>query len=261
MALRQMKSVQAHEYTNGTLRAVNLEVSAEYPLTLYLNGVQWGIFACSGSDIEFLVAGHLAAQGVLSSPDDVIKTEVDQEKLSVHVWTRTQPFRENLPVHVGTTASGLDQSPFYSAKKEMRANTKVMSVAAETVLSSMKEFLGLSELHRRTHGVHGAALYTLDGGRIAFFDEIGRHNAIDKVLGYALYHRVDLKNVMVLSTGRLAHEIIEKLAAAGAALVVSRAAPTSRSIETAHINNIIMIGRVTGDRFYVYNGWESVKCS
>jgi len=260
MALRQKVEVQAHEYRDRVIVPVTLHVSAEYRITLFLNGLPWTIFACSGSNLEELALGHLRAAGTIASPDDIGSVTVDTDNGTVWVKTRLPVKPGKNAVRVETTATGTGQSLAAISADAVPVNPSLPVVEAAAVIPAMDEFLEFSVLHRQTHGVHSAALYSPAGERLCFFDEIGRHNAIDKVLGHALLHRVNLKEVMVLSTGRLANEIIVKLAAAGAAAVVSRAAPTSLSIETARRFNILMIGGVKKSAFYIYHGSESVRC-
>jgi FdhD protein len=123
----------------------------------------------------------------------------------------------------------------------------------------MMEFLRTSELHKKTGGVHSAALYTADGEKIVFFDEIGRHSAIDKVIGYAASKSLDLDRTMILSTGRMPSEILSKVLAAGAPAIVSKASPTNVAVEMAREGGIVMIGNVRGRRLRVYNGREHIR--
>ena len=122
----------------------------------------------------------------------------------------------------------------------------------------MKEFLGLSTTHSQTHGVHSGALYGLDGKRMAFFDEIGRHNAVDKLIGMALINRIPLDRYMLFSTGRVSSEIVLKAAQASIPVIVTRAAPTSMAIDLARKQNLILITGVRKDGFYVAHGADRI---
>jgi FdhD protein len=122
----------------------------------------------------------------------------------------------------------------------------------------MNEFLVFSQEHKATHGVHGAALYSLEGERLAFFDEIGRHNAIDKVIGHAAVSGISLEDKMICSTGRVSSEIALKLIHARAPVLVTRASPTTLSVELLRRYNLLSIVRAVGGRFYVVNGKENI---
>jgi FdhD protein len=157
-------------------------------------------------------------------------------------------------------ASGCGQESATVFDGPLPPNPAIPYLRADTVLRSMKEFLRSSEAYGRTHGVHSAGLYTVEGERMAFFEEIGRHNAVDKVMGFAAKKGVPLGGTMLLSTGRLSSEIVQKAAAGPVPAIVSRAAPTSRSVEMARRQNILMVGRVRGSGFIVYHGAERIVC-
>ena len=123
----------------------------------------------------------------------------------------------------------------------------------------MTEFLRTSDLHKKTGGVHSAALYSTNGKRIVFFNEIGRHNAVDKLIGYAVRKPLSLAEAMILSTGRLSSEILSKAIAAKTPVVISEASPTSLAVEMAWESGIVMIGNVRGRKFRVSSGREYVK--
>ncbi|HQM46212.1 MAG TPA: formate dehydrogenase accessory sulfurtransferase FdhD, partial [Smithellaceae bacterium] len=107
-------------------------------------------------------------------------------------------------------------------------------------------------------GVHGAALYSLAGEKIVFFDEIGRHNAIDKVIGHAAVHNISLEDKMICSTGRISSEIALKIINARAPVLITRASPTTLSVKLLRRYNILSVIRAVQGRFYVVNGKEQI---
>jgi FdhD protein len=123
----------------------------------------------------------------------------------------------------------------------------------------MSEFLSFSKEHETTHGVHGSAMYTLKGERIVFFDEIGRHNAIDKVIGYAAMNNISPEDKMICSTGRISSEIAFKFINASAPVLITRASPTTYSIKLLRDYNILAIVRAVNCGFFVVNGKERIR--
>jgi FdhD protein len=161
---------------------------------------------------------------------------------------------------VHTISSGCGQGgPSYAAKAKDKLETSPPSVQAGVIIGCVTELLRTSELHKKMGGVHSAALYSTDGKRIVFFNEIGRHNAVDKLIGYAVRNSLPLGEAMLLSTGRLSSEILSKAVAAKIPVVISKASPTSLSVELASQSGIVMIGNVRGRKFRVYNGREHVQ--
>ena len=123
----------------------------------------------------------------------------------------------------------------------------------------MKKFVQASDLHKLTRGVHSSVLLDLHGNEVVFVDEIGRHNAVDKIIGYATKNSIPLQDKMIFSTGRLSSEILYKTIYSGAKVIVSKAAPTSLSVELARKNDIILIANVRNNRFDILNGKEYIK--
>jgi len=106
-----------------------------------------------------------------------------------------------------------------------------------------------------TGGVHAAAIS--DGKNILFFSEdIGRHNAVDKVIGKTFLNGINFSITILLSSGRISLEIVKKAITAGIPVVLSRSAPTSLAIQTASVKNLTLIGFLRGKRFNIYSGYE-----
>lgn len=260
MALPQHLMVGAYLCTGTAIEPIGIPVSAEYSFTLSVNGNPFVSIVCSGSDLEQLALGHLAAEGVIRSAEEVRSIEIDEDAFSIDVGTAEGDELLERLFRIRSIASGCGQSGSVSSEGAARPGLEVPRIRAAVVTTSMKEFLHSSEIHRLTHGVHSAALYTVGGDRLCFFDEIGRHNAIDKILGYALKNGLSLDRSMIFSTGRLASEIVLKAIAVSAPVLVSRAAPTTRSIELARRAGMLMIGGVRPSGFYIFSGEGFIEC-
>lgn len=131
------------------------------------------------------------------------------------------------------------------------------SFKADAIRNIFGEFQKKSEGYRATGGVHSAAL--TDGYHIlAFAEDIGRHNAVDKVIGYSLLENIAFEGRIMLASGRLSSEIVSKCARCGIPVLVSRAAPTSLAVKIAESAGLTMIGFVRGNRMNVYTGSQRV---
>lgn len=245
------------EYSGGRFEPVMASISMEYSVTLSINGSPYIIIACSGSDMREMAVGHLISEGIVVSPDEIRDVEFDPEIPAINVVTDMNDRildslmrLRRMPSGCGQGAGALDAVTVV-ARSPVRIN-------ASTILSSMREFLAHSSVHKLTRGVHSAALYTAAGGMIAFFDEIGRHNAVDKVLGHAMLSGIDLSDKLVLTTGRISSEIIIKLLRTAASTIISRSSPTSLSYELARRHGMTMVGRVRGNAFCAFNGHEHI---
>jgi FdhD protein len=260
MSLPEMQTMRAAEYRDGTIVPAEIPVSAEYAVVLSINGNPFVSIACSGSDFRELALGHLLAEGVIANAAEVTSLEIDEAALTINAVTvQTDEMIDRL-FRIRSIASGCGQGPGEGAEEGLEGIEAIPRVSAPLVTGLMTDFLRFSETHKLTHGVHSAALYSTEGERLAFFEEIGRHNAVDKVLGRALVSGTELSRCMLFSTGRLSSEIVLKAARAALPVLVSRAAPTTRAVEIARRCNIMLIGRVRPSSFQVFHGEASLEC-
>lgn len=245
-----------NEYAEGLIRPVVIPLSMEYSVTLNINGSPYAVIACSGSDLREMVLGHLISEGLVRSMDDIRELNFDEESsLLDAVLANDTRIKEKLVNMRRISACG---KGYVEVDRTKRGDHAPLRIRADTVISVMDSFLIRSQLRTRTWGVHSAALASVEGEIIAFYDEIGRHNAVDKVLGYALLNGIDLHENAILTTGRISSEIITKLINASATMLISRATPTSLSHRLANEHGITMIGRVRSGYFCVFSGHENV---
>lgn len=252
------REYDAWEYSAGTFTSIPVRVSMEYSLALSINGNRYLSIACSGSDLRELAVGHLAAEGIIESANDIVSIDIDTGSPSVNIGTiESERMFEKL-LHIRSIPSGCGSQTFVTDTRSGKSLSQ-LRLNPEIIVPLMKEFLNFSEHHKMTRGVHSAGLYTASGERLSFFDEIGRHNAVDKVIGDALLRKIPLNNKILASTGRISGEIIAKALNAGIPVVVSRSQPTSMSIELARAHGVTVIGRVRSSTFTVFNGRDTFE--
>ncbi len=259
MALPAQVTIRAWEFGPEAAAEIEVAVSAEYHFTIAINGNPIVRIACSGSDLEELAIGHLVTEGIVRAPDDVRGCAVREVERIIDIATSDDEALLDRLFAVRSIASGCGQASEGALPFERPVAGNRTRIAANVMTASMREFLHASDLHRATRGVHSAALYTTGGERIVFYDEIGRHNAIDKLAGYALMHNHDVSNTMLLSTGRLSSEIVGKAVRAGVPVVASKASPTSLGVELARASGLTLIGKVRGERFCAFSGIEGIS--
>jgi hypothetical protein len=143
--------------------------------------------------------------------------------------------------------------PAHPAAPETLSVATGLRVSAGHICMLMEEFRRHSQLHRQTGGVHAAALADREK-LLVFREDIGRHNAVDKVIGALLRQGDKYSDKLLLTSGRLSSEILHKTAACAVPIVVSRSAPTDRSVALARDRNITLIGFARGRRMNIYSG-------
>jgi FdhD protein len=126
-----------------------------------------------------------------------------------------------------------------------------MKVSSKDITDISKEFINMSSSYKETGGVHSAALW--DGRKIEIFcEDIGRHNAIDKIFGYCLMNNIPVADKVILTSGRISSDVLIKISRRGVPVIISRNAPTSLAVEMAYFLGITLIGFVRGQRMNIY---------
>ncbi len=233
----------------------------EVPLTIVVNDKELVTLLCSPVDLKYLVLGFLQSEGLIKGKDEIQKIIVNESSGVAMVETKeSQDFDSRLLFKRLITSGCGRGASFYSAA-DVQGQARVESqtrIAARQVLLLASEFQHRSETYRETGGVHGAALCDADGILI-FKEDIGRHNAIDKVFGECLWRDIPTGDRIVISSGRISSEVLLKAARRNIPILISKSAPTSLAVRLATDLNITLIGFVRGKRMNVYTcGWRVV---
>ncbi len=241
---------------NGLLSEKTEWVIKEQPVTLYLNGNELVTLLCAGHHLDELAAGFLHAEGFLETLGDLEKLEVNEESGKVEVTVATDVSLANHMWQKRTVTSGCGKgSLFYYSLDALlsRPVASGLTIPAHKILERVDDLNRLSEIYRRTHGVHNTALAGPDEV-VLFRDDIGRHNAVDMIVGHCLFHGIALEDKLLITTGRLTSEILIKVAKVGLPVLVSRNTATTLAIELARSLNITLIGYARAGKFVAYAG-------
>lgn len=240
------------------------EVITEAELTLRVNGNVLQTMYATPSHLKELITGNLFSQGLIDQASEI--KEISFKRLtedSVHILIEVELDGDNIakqedplsPLH---TSSGIIRAKSLDKISFKRPNQAMdLDIAAITKLSAA--FQDTSALFARTGGSHACALIK-DNKIIAFMEDIGRHNALDKLIGHALINGTDLAACFILLSGRMASEMTMKVLKTPVTGLLSRAAPTDRSIHLARLHNLTLMGFIRGDRLNIYhlNGGHKV---
>ncbi len=231
------------------------EVVTETPLTIFLNDREFVTLLCSPDKQDYLAVGFLRSEGLINTADDLDELNVDYEKGIAFVRTKTTLDLVEKLYGKRTITSGCGKGTLFSYALDSLQSKRVesaMQIEAEVLLKLMSSLQEKSSLFKKTGGVHSAAIANRE--KILFYSEdIGRHNAVDKIVGECILKKVPLDDKILLSSGRLSSEIVIKSAKLQLPFIVSRSAPTSLSVEVAEQMGITMVGFVRGKRLNVYS--------
>ena len=206
-------------------------VALDMALKVFINGNHFTTLTTSPFMLKELVVGHLITEGFADSLSAII--DIKGEK--AYVELPTSPVRE-LPM--------------------VESDIKI---EPRTIVEGVSKLSEMAEIFPSTGGSHAAALYNIKGELLVHAEDIGRHNAVDKVFSYALIKNCDLKRTFIASTARQSRSMVEKVARAGIPVIASRSAPINSGIVTAESTGITLICFVRGDRLNIYAHPERVS--
>lgn len=254
--------VEATQYVSGDASRVTLEVPTEVPMTLVANDLEIATLLCTPTDLEFLALGFLFSAGLIRSAAEVRDCQVDPMRWVAHCELARTPDLELLEKRVYTTGCG--KGVMYANVMELadrRALESDVTVTPAQLVGLAAALQGASPLYRRTRGVHTAALSVAGTMPERWFDDVGRHNAVDKAIGYGLTRSMLFERCVLVSSGRTSSEILQKARRAGIPVCASRSVPTHQSVLRARDLGVTLIGKTRGSGFVVYSHGERVADS
>jgi formate dehydrogenase accessory protein FdhD len=257
LELERTESIKITRLKDRQVSETEDKVVNENILVIRVNGRQVvGLIYLPGEEKE-LVLGHLFTTGIIKNINEI-------QDYSYSNYTANLKFKEGIDIEdriatcvtggrLVTTACG---SPEYFVQlKQGVGIPKVSSslrVKSETIFSAAKTMSEDAVIFRETGGTHAAALFNEEGDLLHLSEDVGRHNAVDKVIGASLLSRVHLEKSFLVSTGRQTVDMVIKAARAGIPIVASLSAATRSGISAAESTNITLIGFTRGKRMNIY---------
>lgn len=246
------------KYTKDGMTAVGDTVIVEYPLTIYINDQEWITLLCSGKDQYYLAIGFMFSEGIIKSIAEIEDWHMNQEAGKIYLNVKENIGLRNMMKGKRTVTTGCGKGTvFYDVLDALTTKTinNSMKIGAELIIDKAAEFQKKSQLFIETGGVHACALYERDK-LVCYHEDIGRHNALDKVIGQMLVSNISLQEGWLLVSGRISSEIVIKASRVNIGLLASRSAPTNLAVEMAGKIQMTLIGFARGNRFNLYTGDE-----
>jgi FdhD protein len=231
-------------------------VAEEKPFYLFVNTTFWATILCSPTDLKELAVGHFLSEGILKSTDEIEEVALKEAEGTCHVKLKPEVNVENrvkisrLHARVIPSACGSGSPHQYTGKiPKVKSNLKVK---AQVVFDSVNQLNFKAEGFRRTGGLHVAAIYKSDGELVALAEDVGRHNAVDKVIGMTALKKVDFATCFLALSGRMSGDVAFKAAKVGLPIIASLAAALSSGIAMAESADLTLAGFVRGKRINLY---------
>jgi len=253
MPVEDRQTFSILSYANGTLLQRDDTVVAEHELALYLNGERFISLLCTPRSLRALVVGFLHAEGIITTAADILELRIDAQGRAAHVRLGNGALSLHTRSRTVTTAGGSGGKTLQADVSGCPAGVdcKALPLSAQALCAMMEKFSRTSDLFLRTGGAHSCALS--DGREILLFeDDIGRHNALDKIIGHTLLENIAIDDKAIVTSGRVSSEIVAKVARRGMGIIISRSAPTGRAIELARSVGMTLIGFARGQSLNVY---------
>lgn len=254
--LTPQKAIHYERYEFQKWEPFDAPTIVEAPVSLTINGTAWLSFMCTPVDLEALAIGFLYNEGVINSMNEVVDVRLCEHGDNVDVWLdhaveQPQSWRRTSGCTGGVTAVDLLTRPNVSFPPgQPKFGPEAIGHALELLFESQ-------ELYRATGGVHTSAL--TDGQRVVVSaEDIGRHNTLDKIAGMCLMQDRWPETRIIITTGRISSEMLQKAARLEVPILISRTSPSSLSIEMAERYGITLIGYARRQRFNVYTNPERV---
>lgn len=226
-------------------------VVEEGMVRIHVNGQELATFMCTPCDLDLLALGFLRSEGIISGLEDVRLIVPCPTRTCVDVWlARGDAQLPTRPILTSGCGGGVT---FDDLTQRVPPLESARQATPQQIVQGMRQLLASATIYRLTRGVHSAALS--DGERLILVaQDVGRHNTLDRLWGACLAQGIDPANHLVLTTGRVSSEMLNKAAKMRVPVVASRTSPTSLSVRLAEEWDIALVGYVRGGSLRVYAG-------
>lgn len=243
---------------NNTINEKTDYIAEDIPIHIFINKIHYGTIICTPTQLKELVIGHLFAEGLIKNNEEIEKIDIKKDgKCLVTLKSyidgnkrinQTQRYARIIVSSCGTP----NYQPLVNIIKQLPKIDFKSSISSKILSNSVKKLNYVAKKFRKTGGVHVAALYSLEGKIEALAEDVGRHNAVDKVIGISLQKKLDLTNHFLAISGRLTGDIVLKAARAKIPILASLSAAIMSGIESAKLTKITLIGFVRGKTMNIY---------
>ena len=268
---RSIELTQVTQWEEGKATRVEDYLATEEPLEMRAGEYSLGVTLRTPGDDEELVAGFLFSEGIISRREDLVALRLpgdkDAEKNLVRVTldTRVQLVENSAAKRfsAGSACGVCGKASIAQLRRRGLRSPKASALFNPEMLCQLPPILRETQaVFVRTGGLHAAALFSAAGELLVMREDIGRHNAVDKVIGWALLRgRLPLSDHVLLVSGRGGFEIVQKSIVAGIPLLASVSAPSSLAVQLARELGLTLVGFLRGRRFVIYAGEERIALS
>lgn len=257
MSRVQSKIFKTVSYHAGQWDKDQTNIIGEQPVTLTVNNEPWLTFMCTPSDLKALAVGFLYDEEIIETLDDIASVRVCPGEDNIDVWLNRSVQKPEKWIRTSGCSGGKTSIGKINLRKGVAKSQNGGMLPAEKIGDLIEQLIEAQDLYRKSGGVHTSALS--DGEKIIITaEDIGRHNTLDKLSGRCILEHISPAKRIILTTGRISSEMIQKAGRIGATVVISRTSPSSLSVQMAEMLGITLIGYARRDRFTIYTHPERI---
>lgn len=260
-----VRIVERIAWRGGRLAPGERAIPEEAAIAFTYNGSSYAVMMATPQDLEDFAVGFSITEGIVASPHAIEQLEVIEQDIGIELRMRlTEPhagaFHERRRYLAGPTGCGL--CGIESLDEAMRAPASIadnVMFAPQDIMRALAALEGQQVLNAQTRAVHGAAFYTPSQGLVAVREDVGRHNALDKLAGALVRRGVSGAEGFAVVTSRLSVEMIQKAAALGIPMLVAVSAPTALAARTAQAAGMTLVAVARHDGFEIFTHPQRIK--
>ncbi|MGJ8656182.1 MAG: formate dehydrogenase accessory sulfurtransferase FdhD [Akkermansiaceae bacterium] len=268
LKMKKSESVEIIKLRGGEAEEMVDLVAVEEPLQITVDGVPIAVVMRTVGDDADLVMGFLMTEGIIDDVGAVRRIDLEQKQnhalvfLEDDVQVDLARLQRNLysASSCGICGKASIDEVFLQIKVTEGASAGgKFSISREALVEAPSRLKDSQDVFEQTGGLHAAGLFNGDGELLIIREDVGRHNAIDKVIGQALVSGVDLRQVALQLSGRVSFEVVQKALMVGIPLVSAISAPTSLAIDFAKRGDLTLVGFMRGERMNIYSGADRIN--
>jgi len=245
-------------WRNGAASEGTRFIPEETPLALTYNGGTYAVMMGTPQNLEDFAVGFSLSEGIIKSVDDINSLEIVRldDGIELRMWLAPEDAaliserRRHVAGPTGCGICGIES--IAEAVRPAAVVSQGQSFTPEEIMAAMQAIAPLQSINLQTRAVHAAAFWSPAGSIVALREDVGRHNALDKLAGSLARSRTDARSGMVLLTSRVSVEMVQKAAAIGAPVMIAVSAPTALAIRTAEAAGITLIAIARQDGFEIF---------
>ena len=247
--------ITAQRFSKNKLETTVISLAKESPYTLFVNDREILSIATLPTHLKELFVGFLVSEGVLLRPEEILECAVDHSARIVRVEVAVPPDRLAGLEKKGMLTSGCAGGVIFSVEAAFARPEKIrkpLKVLCSTIMQRMKELDRYPGLYGVTRGVHASSLADAEQ-TLMVLEDLGRHNAVDKIAGYCFLNHIKTSDKLLLTTGRITSEVLIKAARSNFPVIISRSSASSVAIATAKQQQIDVATYVRAGRFNYFS--------